>query len=140
MYGKPIVTTAGGGIPAVVERGGNALLAEPGDAASLTRALRAVVGSEELRRRLGARSRALYLERSQIAVVAEAMSELLAEAVRAHAAHPPEPSVAGWLAAAVPQDDTAAELRLRTLEASRSWRLTAPLRSAARAVRERVRP
>ncbi|HEY8770751.1 MAG TPA: glycosyltransferase family 4 protein, partial [Thermoleophilaceae bacterium] len=92
MFGKAIVTSLAGGIPEVVEDGGNALLAEPGDGASLANALRIAVESEELRRRLAARSRELFLERFEIGVVARAMSRLLEDAIRPHEARPADPS------------------------------------------------
>jgi hypothetical protein len=149
MFGKPIVTSSGGGIPEVVEDGHNALLAEPGDPVTLARALRAVIESETLRSRLGARSRDLYLERFQIGVVARAMSALFADAIRVHEAQPQQASAAAMLAtaldgraaAAEAERDTwrtraeAAEARLGQLAGSRSWRLTKPLRAAAGAAR-----
>ena len=84
MFGKAIVTTSAGGIPEVVEDGGNALLARPGDTASLVRELRAAVSSDELRRRLGARSRERYLERFGLDAVTRGMVELFESAVAAH--------------------------------------------------------
>ena len=86
MYGKAIVTTSAGGIPEVVEDGGNALLARPGDTASLVRELRAAVSSDELRRRLGARSRERYLERFGLDAVTRGMVELFEGVIAAHQA------------------------------------------------------
>lgn len=126
MFGRPIVTTTGGGIPEVVERDGNALLAEPGDVASLVAALRTVVGSAELRGRLGARSRALFLERFELGSVARAMADVFAEAVEVHAARPPAPSPAGMLT--VTLDERAA---LAEHEAA-GWRARAQARRFAR--------
>jgi glycosyltransferase involved in cell wall biosynthesis len=134
MFGKPIVTTSAGGIPAVVEDGGNALLAEPGDAASLARSLRSVVESAPLRRRMAARSRELFLERFEIGSVTGAMVCLLEEAVAAHAETAPERSEA-ILVTALEERAVAAERELAVLTRSRSWRLTEPLRVAGRAAR-----
>lgn len=89
MFAKPIVTSSGGGITAVVERDGNALLAEPGDAPSLAGLLREVIGSVALRARLGSRSRELYLERYEAGVVAGRMVDLFADAAAEHARRPP---------------------------------------------------
>jgi glycogen(starch) synthase len=149
MYGRPLVTTGAGGIPEVVEAGGNALLAEPGDAASLAAALRTLAASAELRARMGARSRALYRERFEPAAVARAMAALLGEAVDAHAAAPPDPATGVALArelghaleATEAERDAAragaalADARLLQLTGSRSWRVTRPLRDAARRTR-----
>ncbi len=149
MFGRPIVTTTAGGIPEVVEDGGNALLAAPGDVAALAAALRRVVASPELRARMGARSRALYEERFEPAAVARAMAALLADAVSAHAAAAPDPGAGVALArtladaveAAESERDEAraaaaqADARLLTLTGSRSWRVTRPLRDAARRTR-----
>jgi glycogen(starch) synthase len=143
MFGKAIVTTSAGGIPEVVERDGNALLAEPDDTRSLVHALRAVVTSGPLRERLARRSRALYVEQFEVGVVAAAMAELFEAAIRAHAAAPPASPPATLLdalfaeRAAWRRRAALAERRLARVEASRSWRMTEPLRGAARAVRRR---
>jgi glycosyltransferase involved in cell wall biosynthesis len=63
MFGKPVVACAAGGMNEIVEVGGNGLLAEPGDAASLERCLRQVIEDDALRHRFGRRSRALFVER-----------------------------------------------------------------------------
>jgi glycogen(starch) synthase len=63
MFGKPIVASAAGGMPSVVEEGGNALLASPGDCDQLASCLRELISSPELRRSFGRRSRELYEER-----------------------------------------------------------------------------
>ena len=151
MFGRAIVTTAAGGIPEVVEPGGNALLAPPGDAAALTRVLRDAIVSPDLRRRLGNRSRELYLERYEAGRVAAAMESLLADAAAAHARHPHDNSPAAALATALDEQAAAAaadgaqwrrraelaEARLADIETSRSWRMTALLRGAAARVRYR---
>jgi glycosyltransferase involved in cell wall biosynthesis len=149
MYGRPLVTTTAGGIPEVVEDGGNALLAVPGDAGSLAAALRGVIDSAELRARMGARSRELYEARFEPAAVARAMAVLLADAVSANAAAPADPgagvalarALAGALDDAERERDEArvatahADARLLQLTGSRSWRVTRPLREAARRTR-----
>ena len=193
MFGKPIVTTTGGGVPEVVEEGGNALLAVPGDARELADRLRTIAASPELRARFGERSRALYLARYEIGVVAREMTALLEEAIAAHERSPAPPSATAMLTRALDERAAAAEAaagewraRAGVLEAerdaaatraeiaeaerdaaaaraaaaererddwrrdaelvngklwrvtsSRTWRLTEPLRSAARTVRDR---
>jgi glycogen synthase len=136
MFGKPIATTSAGGIPEVVENGGNALLAEPGDPVDLAAAL-STLQSESLRARMAARSRELFLARFEIAAVARAMCDLFSEAIRAHESSPAGDTGTALLAVAVDARAAAAEDRLAELTRSRSWRLTRPLRGlAARTRRE----
>jgi glycogen synthase len=149
MFGKPIVSTAAGGISEVVEEGANAMLAEPGDAISLAASLRRAIESPELRARFGARSRELYLERYEAGVVARGMVRLFAEAIEAHEANPVVNRGGVLLAdalavhaAALGEDRDAwreraglAERRLARLSRSRSWRLTGPLRALAMLIR-----
>jgi glycosyltransferase involved in cell wall biosynthesis len=52
--GVPVVASAVGGIPEIVEDGVNGILVTPGDAAALASAIDRVFGSEEVRRRLTA--------------------------------------------------------------------------------------
>ena len=86
MFGRPIVACAAGGVAEVVEDGGNALLAEPDDPASLADALARLIADADLRARLGARSRALYQERFEVGRVAEAMEAFLRRVAGAHSA------------------------------------------------------
>jgi glycosyltransferase involved in cell wall biosynthesis len=55
--GKPIVASAVGGFPEVVESGRNGLLVPPGDPPALASAVSRVLGSDELGRRLGEAAR-----------------------------------------------------------------------------------
>lgn len=57
--GRPVVTTPVGGIPTLVQDGGNGLLVPPGDESALTRALARVLDDDELAARLGDAGRAL---------------------------------------------------------------------------------
>jgi glycogen synthase len=102
MFGKPIVACRAGGVPEVVEEGGNALLATPGDVESLAGSLRRAIVDEDLRNRLGARSRSLYSERFEAGAVGAAMEGFLR---RVSSAHPPAEAaptdLAGRLAAVV---------------------------------------
>jgi glycosyltransferase involved in cell wall biosynthesis len=93
MYGRPVVAAAAGGTPDVLEEGGNALLAQPGDPASLADCLARLAADPELRRRLGVRSRERYEERFEPAVVGALMGRFLAEV----AASRPAPGDAGDL-------------------------------------------
>jgi glycogen(starch) synthase len=84
MFGKPIVACKAGGVPEVVDEGGNALLATPGDPESLASCLRALLADPDLRRRFGARSRALYEERFEAGAVADQMTSFLGGVAQVH--------------------------------------------------------
>lgn len=55
--GTPVLAGAVGGLPELIDDGGNGLLAEPDDRGSWERQLRRLIGDEELRRRLAAAGR-----------------------------------------------------------------------------------
>jgi glycosyltransferase involved in cell wall biosynthesis len=57
-HGRPVVATAVGGIPQLVEDGRTGLLVEPGDVVVLRAALERLLGDAELRRRMGRAARA----------------------------------------------------------------------------------
>jgi hypothetical protein len=60
MFGKPAVACRAGGMVEVADEGRTALLAEPGDAASLEACLERLIGDDGLRRALGAAGRERY--------------------------------------------------------------------------------
>jgi colanic acid/amylovoran biosynthesis glycosyltransferase len=55
--GVPVVATAVGGVPELVEHEGTGLLVQPGDACSLANALERLLGDQELRKRMGRAAR-----------------------------------------------------------------------------------
>jgi glycosyltransferase involved in cell wall biosynthesis len=55
--GKTVVASRAGGLAEIVRDGHNGLLCEPGDPRSLANTLRIVLGSVELRRKLGYNAR-----------------------------------------------------------------------------------
>ena len=59
--GRPIVASKVGGIPEILEEGGNGLLVEPGDVDSLATALESVLHNSVLREQMGRRSVELAL-------------------------------------------------------------------------------
>src|ERR671937_549308 len=62
-YGKPVVASAVGGIPELVEDGVTGFLVEPGDVAGLRQAIERLLADPALRRRLGRAARARVGER-----------------------------------------------------------------------------
>ncbi len=61
--GRPVVATAVGGAPDVIEHGRNGLLVPPGDPVALGRAIETVLGDPDSARRLGAAARETVLRR-----------------------------------------------------------------------------
>jgi len=88
--GLPVVASNVGGVPEMVEPDRSGLLVAPENAAALSDALRCVVASEEVRRRLGERGRAIVQERFRIETMCENrmsyFEELLERPVRQAAA------------------------------------------------------
>ncbi len=72
MFGNPIVATRIGGIPEVVEDGGNGVLVPIDDATALVTALETLLDDPARRARFGARSRALFEDRFTVDVMARA--------------------------------------------------------------------
>lgn len=60
-YGKPIVASAVGGIPCLVENGVNGFLVDPMDLRAITDALKTLASDFELRKQMGAEARKRYL-------------------------------------------------------------------------------
>ena len=67
--GKAVVSTGVGGIPDALRDGDNGLMVEPGNVASLARALGQLLGDDQERRRLGARARATIEQEFESGVV-----------------------------------------------------------------------
>jgi hypothetical protein len=78
MFGKPLVATSVGGMPATVDEGGNALLCSPDDPESLSLCLAQLIKDPDLRKRYGLRSRELYEERYSADRGAQRTAELYA--------------------------------------------------------------
>jgi glycogen synthase len=71
MYAKPVVACRAGGMVEVAEEGRTALLAEPGDAASLEQCLERLIADPQLRTRLGQAGR----QRFEASFASEPMAE-----------------------------------------------------------------
>jgi glycogen(starch) synthase len=86
MFGLPVIATDSGGIPEVVEHGGNGLLVAPEDPVALREALRRLVVDADLRAAYGRRSRALYEEKFTRLAMARATAAVFRTIVVAHRA------------------------------------------------------
>jgi glycosyltransferase involved in cell wall biosynthesis len=73
--GKPIISTAVGGVPELVE-GGCGLLAPPRDAQALSKAMRHMLESAEARKSMGEASARRAVERFDLRVMTEAYEDL----------------------------------------------------------------
>jgi glycosyltransferase involved in cell wall biosynthesis len=80
--GLPVVTTRVGGIPELVDHGRSGFLVEPGDEEGLARALRDLVGSPELRVRMGAEGRRVVELRFDAARTTARLLDLLESLAR----------------------------------------------------------
>jgi glycosyltransferase involved in cell wall biosynthesis len=80
-HGRPVVATAVGGLPDVVEDGVTGLLVPPGDVRALREALERLLGDPGLRSRVGTAARVRALEATGPQAYAEAVLEAYAEAV-----------------------------------------------------------
>jgi glycosyltransferase involved in cell wall biosynthesis len=69
--GTPVVASRLGGLPEIIQDGETGFLTPPGDVDALRSRLEQIVGDQTLARRLGARARAVVLERFTWASVAE---------------------------------------------------------------------
>ena len=77
---KPVLATAVGGIPDVIEHGHTGLLVEPGNGKELADQLRVLVGDRELQSRLGQRARELVVQRYDVHVTARRYDDLYDDA------------------------------------------------------------
>jgi glycogen(starch) synthase len=95
MFAKPVVCCRTGGMPEVVADGETALLAEPGDAASLERCLERLIEDPALRQRLGTAGRRRYEAQFTPERMASEVAEFLCSVAAAHRlAEPPARRVA----------------------------------------------
>ena len=78
--GKPIVSTAVGGVPELVE-GGCGLLVPPCDAQALSKAIRYMLESSEARKSMGEASARRAVERFDLRVMTEAYEDLYRELI-----------------------------------------------------------
>ena len=84
MFAKPVVCSRAGGMPEVVVEGETALLAEPGDAASLESCLARLIEDAALRRSLGEAGRRRYEARFMPEGMAVEVAAFLSDRAAAH--------------------------------------------------------
>jgi glycosyltransferase involved in cell wall biosynthesis len=77
--GLPVVATAAGGIPELVDHGGNGLLAEPRDVGAVTSHVACLLEDRAAREQLGAGARATVLEHFDDRQAAASLALLLAD-------------------------------------------------------------
>jgi glycosyltransferase involved in cell wall biosynthesis len=77
--GTPVVASAVGGIPELIEHGQSGLLVPPGDPAALVAACGELLGAPERAERLAARARAVIAERFTLERQAERLAEIYTE-------------------------------------------------------------
>jgi glycosyltransferase involved in cell wall biosynthesis len=77
--GKPVVATAVGGVPSVIESGVNGLLVPPGDPQALAASLKELVDDESLRQRLGAQAKADALAKHGLEAMVRSVEKIYEE-------------------------------------------------------------
>ena len=83
--GKPVVATAVGGVPSVIESGVNGLLVPPGDPQSLAASLNELAGDENLRQRLGSQARTDALAKHGLEAMIRSVEKIYEEVLAAPA-------------------------------------------------------
>ena len=84
MFGKPVIGCAIGGMQEIVEVGANGYLAEANDAGSLETCLRRLIENDVERRRLGERSRTLFVEKFSSDIMCESALTFYRAVAAAH--------------------------------------------------------
>jgi glycosyltransferase involved in cell wall biosynthesis len=82
LLGKPVVASAAGGVPELIEDGETGFLIAPGDADALAARLVQLLRDPDLRRRIGDRSRAWAREKFSLEAHVRAMSDLYEKLTR----------------------------------------------------------
>jgi glycosyltransferase involved in cell wall biosynthesis len=82
LLGKPVIATAGGGVPELIEDGRTGFLVPPGDVPALADRLRAIVGAPDAAQAIGVRARTWARQQFSLARQVAEMSEIYEEAAR----------------------------------------------------------
>lgn len=84
LLGKPVVATAAGGVPELIQDGDTGFLTAPGDAAQLAERLIPLLRDAELRRQVGHRARAWAQQRFSLPHHVAEMSAIYQQLVKGH--------------------------------------------------------
>jgi len=84
LLGKPVIATAGGGVPELIRDGETGFLTPPGDAAALAERLVPLLRDRALRQRIGARAQAWARERFGLPRHIAAMSAIYDTLTKGH--------------------------------------------------------
>ena len=79
--GKPVIASSVGGIPDLVKNGENGFLVEPADPLALAEAVKLLIGSPELRMKMGAAGREMS-EKYSVAAMIEKLDKLYEQVIR----------------------------------------------------------
>jgi glycosyltransferase involved in cell wall biosynthesis len=86
LLGKPVIATAGGGVPELIEDGQTGFIVPPGDPAALADRLHHIVTAPDAAGAIGARAQAWARQHFSLARQVAEMSEIYEEATRIHRA------------------------------------------------------
>jgi glycosyltransferase involved in cell wall biosynthesis len=84
LLGKPVVATAAGGVPELIQDGETGFLTPPGDAARLAERLIPLLQNADLRRTIGQRARAWARDRFSLARHVVVMSDIYKNLTKGH--------------------------------------------------------
>jgi glycosyltransferase involved in cell wall biosynthesis len=84
LLGKPVIATAAGGVPELIDHGRTGFLVPPGDVEALAECLRRLLAAPEEGRAIGARARSWAREQFSLSRHVAEMSEIYERAARIH--------------------------------------------------------
>jgi glycosyltransferase involved in cell wall biosynthesis len=84
LLGKPVIATAAGGVPELIDDGRTGFLVPPGNASALADCLRRVLSAPDDARAIGARARDWARQNFSLARQVSEMSEIYEGAARMH--------------------------------------------------------
>jgi len=84
LLGKPVIATAAGGVPELIDDGRTGFLVSPGNAAAMADALRRVLSAPADARSIGARAREWARQQFSLTKQVAEMSEIYEGAARIH--------------------------------------------------------